>query len=65
MIHPDKLNQLLQTHATPAEREAIDLVFDKQLGIRRAAETLGISRSALRDRIDNFRRKLAKEGHQL
>lgn len=65
MIQPDKLRQLIDAHATDAERQAITLVYGDGLGYRRAGEVLGISPRAVRDRIDNLRRKLAKEGHDL
>lgn len=65
MIDPATLRQLIDQHATPAEREAIQLVYGQGLGYRRAAQVLRISPRAVRDRLDNFRLKLEKEGHQL
>lgn len=45
---------------TEAEREAIDLVFEQGLSIRRAADELRISPSAVRDRLDSARRRLVR-----
>lgn len=65
MIPPHQLADLIDQHATPAEKEAIDLVYGQGLGYRRAGEVLGISPRAVRDRIDNLRRKLTQAGHDL
>ena len=45
---------------TPAEQQALDL-HNKGLSQRTIAHALGISRSAVRARLENARRKLAEK----
>jgi DNA-directed RNA polymerase specialized sigma24 family protein len=66
MIDRDELEAFLQSdQCTDKEREAFDLAYVQRLGIRKAARQLGISPRSVRDRLDNVKDKLNKEGLEL
>lgn len=59
--HPAKLYDFLESRCTEKEREAVQIVFVEEKGIRAAAKILDVTPTAVRDRLDSVRRKANRE----
>ena len=64
MIDPTVLRRFVEANCTEREIEAARLVFGQRLGIGGAARELGVTRPAVRCRLDSILRKVTVPGYR-